>query len=233
MTHQVHVSSLSAQAKWPYPPGYGFPSPFGRRRSLLGPSCPRCGVKPPFRRSSGLLDLRPDHNGIAAFRTSEIRSGWVLPVLRGLGVLARDGSGSRVIAGAVKLLFSTQHRRRDHRFRRPSLTKPHRKLTCVHPSDLPLARLAWMVQAPLGLHPSAVARFVTWRLQGSGTGLDTGWSVTTSHAHSSWCNIASRPPLRTARAPFRCMQLKPWQTPLAGRGPSPYGSRRSGWRWPV
>ena len=105
MTHQVHVSSLSAQAKWPYPPGYGFPAPFGRRPSLLGPSCPRCGVKPPFRRSSGLLDLRPDPNGIAAFRTSEIRSGWVLPVLRGLGVLARDGSRSRVIAGVVKLLL--------------------------------------------------------------------------------------------------------------------------------
>ena len=93
--------------------------------------------------------------------------------------------------------FSTQHRRRNHRFRRPSLTKPHQKLTRVHPSDLPLARLAWMVQAPLRLHPSALACFVTWHLQGSGTYLDTGWSMTTSHAHSSWCNIASRPPLRT------------------------------------
>jgi len=30
-----------------------------------------------------------------------------------------------------------------------------------------------MVRVCLGLHPSAVARFVTWRLQGSGTGLDT------------------------------------------------------------
>jgi hypothetical protein len=30
-----------------------------------------------------------------------------------------------------------------------------------------------MVQAPLGLYPSAVARFVAWRLQGSGTWLDT------------------------------------------------------------
>ena len=98
--------------------------------------------------------------------------------------------------------FSTQNRRKNHRFRRPSLTKPHRKFTRVHPSDLPLARLAWMVQAPLGLHPSAVACFVTWHLQGSGTGLDTGWSMTTSHARSSWCNIASRAPLRTVRATF-------------------------------
>src|SRR5262245_36088499 len=99
MTHQVHVSSLSAQARRPYPPGYGFPSPFGRRPSLLGPSCTRCGVKPLFRRSSSLLDQGPDHNGVAAFRTSEIRSGWVLPVLRGPGVLARDGGDSRAPAG--------------------------------------------------------------------------------------------------------------------------------------
>jgi hypothetical protein len=91
MTHQVHVSSLSAQARRPYPPGYGFPTPFGWRPSLLGPSGTRCGIEPSFRRSSGLLDRSPDHNGIAAFRTSEIRSGWVLPVLRGPGVLARDG----------------------------------------------------------------------------------------------------------------------------------------------
>lgn len=37
-------------------------------------------------------------------------------------------------------------------------------------------------------------------MQGSGTGLDTGRSMTTSHAHSSWCDIASRLPLRTVRA---------------------------------
>ena len=113
--------------------------------------------------------------------------------------------------------FLTHYRRQNHRFRRPSLTKPPRKLTRVHPSDLPLARLVWMVQARLGLHPSALACFVTWHLQGSGTGLDTGWSMTTSHAHSNWCNIASRPPLRTA-GHFRRTQLKPSRTPLAGRG---------------
>ena len=105
MTHQVHVSSLSAQVRRPYPPGYGFPTPFGRRPSLLGPSCARCGFPPSFRRSSGLLDRSPDHNGVAAFRTSEMRSGWVLPVLRGLGVLARDGSGSHATAGVLELLL--------------------------------------------------------------------------------------------------------------------------------
>ena len=44
----------------PYPPGYGFPVPFGGRHSLLGSSCARCGVGPSFRRSSGLLaEARP------------------------------------------------------------------------------------------------------------------------------------------------------------------------------
>src|SRR5262249_32781672 len=72
-----------------------------------------------------------------------------------------------------------------------------------HPSDLPLARLTWMVQAPLGLHPSAFACFVTRHLLGSGTDLDTGRSMTPSHAHSSWCHLASRTPSRTGQATFR------------------------------
>jgi len=105
--HQAHVSPLAgwvAPRSWPYPPGYGFPAPFGRRRSLLGPSCPRCGVPPSFRRSSGLLDLRPDRNGIAAFRTSELRYGWMFPVLRGRwcpnarsGAVSRHGRSIRLL----------------------------------------------------------------------------------------------------------------------------------------
>jgi len=126
--------------------------------------------------------------------------------------------GSRVMPGVLSSCFSTRHRRRNHRLQRLSLTKPHRKLTCVHPSDLPFARFAWMVQAPLGLHPFAVACFVTWHLQGSGTGLDIGWSMTTSHAHSSWCNIASRPPLRTVHATFTAYGSSMGQRALAARG---------------
>jgi hypothetical protein len=150
--------------------------PFGGRPSLVGPSCTRCGIAPSFRRSSGLLDRGPDHNGVAAFRATEKRSGRVLPVLRGLGC-PRTRSGADLAAGQEFISWMLTHYRRkriNHRFRRPSLTKPHQKFTCVHPSDLPLARNAWMVQTRLGLHPSAFACFVTWHLQGSGTGLDTG-----------------------------------------------------------
>ena len=153
----------------------------------------------------------PDHNGIAAFRASEIRSGRVLPVLRGRWC-PHARSGADLAAGQEFLSWMLTHyrrKRRNHRFRRPSLTKPHQKFTFVHPSDLPLARSVWMVQTRLGLHPSAFARFVTWHLQGSGTGLDTGRSMTTSHAHSSWSDIASRSPLRTVHATLHCIRLSP------------------------
>jgi hypothetical protein len=46
-------------------------------------------------------------------------------------------------------------------FRRPLLTGPRRRFTRVHPSDLSLARLAWMVQTRLRHYPSAFARSVT------------------------------------------------------------------------
>jgi len=136
-------------------------SHFPRTKERGAAHCARCGITPPFRRSSGLLGRCPDHNGVAAFCISEIRSGWVLPVLRGLGVRAWDGSGSHATTGAWRSCFMTQHRRKSHRFRRLSLTKPHRKFTRVHPSDLPFARFTWMVQVPLGLRPSALACFVT------------------------------------------------------------------------
>ena len=52
-------------------------------------------------------------------------------------------------------------RRVSHRLRRLFVTPPRRRFTRVHPSRLSLARFAWMVQARLGLHPSALARLVT------------------------------------------------------------------------
>src|SRR5207248_895836 len=90
-----------------------------------------------FRRSSGLLDRSPDHNGVAAFRISEWRSGWMLPVLRGPGVRSQD----------VKVLVSVQGSPWwfdpispwQPSFRRLDVTEPQRQFTRVHRSDLPLA----------------------------------------------------------------------------------------------
>jgi len=178
VTHPTHVSGLSARAIRPYPPGYGFPVPYGGWRSLLGSSSARCGVGPFFRRSSGLLAEGPDRNGVAMFRTRETRRGRVPSVLRGLGVLGGSGSGLPPLAQSSPW-WSTIF------FRRPSVTQPQRRLTCVHPSRLSLARFLRMVRSRLGLHLPAVARFVTWRLRRSGTGLDTrqshGNSAMTTH----------------------------------------------------
>jgi hypothetical protein len=140
-THQIHVSGLSARVKGPYPPGYVFPSPLGWRHSLLGSSCARYGIGPSFRRLLGLLEWPPDRNGVAAFRISEERSGRMLPVLRGQGVRSQDvkllGSGQGGSPGVV-----TRYRR-NHLFQRLVITEPRRQFTCVHPSDLPLARRRW------------------------------------------------------------------------------------------
>ena len=123
-----------------------------------------------------------------------MRSGWVLPILRGRWCPRTRSGAGLASCQECSLPLVTHYRRKriNHRFRRPSLTKPHQKFTCVHPSDLPLARLARMVRVCLGHHPSAFVCFVTWHLQGSGTNLDTGWDVATSHIHSSRCYFASR-----------------------------------------
>src|SRR5262249_38848173 len=151
VTHQTHVSGLSAQASRPYPPGYEFPLPFGGWPSLLGSSCARCGVGPSFRRSSGLLAWWPDRNRVARFCTRETRRGRVPSVLRGLGVRGGSGSGPPPLARSSPWLPTIP-------FRRPSVTQPQQRFTRVHPARLSLARFLRMVRSPLGLHLPAFAR---------------------------------------------------------------------------
>ncbi len=161
-----------------YPPGYEFPLPFGGWPSLLGPSCSRCGLGPSFRRSSGLLAQGQTASGLPRSAPVEMRRERVPPILRDLGAPAyckesdtplpdrRLGPGSWSI-----------YRRVSHRLRRPFVTQPPRRFTRVHPSRLSLARLAWMVQAALGLHPPAFARPVTEALArvGNRPGHWSGW----------------------------------------------------------
>ena len=178
VTHLTHVSGLSAQARGPYPPGYDFPVPYGGWPSLLGSSCARCGVGPSFRRSSGLLAGGPDRNGVTMFRTREARRGRVPSVPRGRGVRGGSGSGLPPVCPVIAVVA-------NHHFRRPSMTQPQQRFTHVHPVRLSLARFPRMVRSRLRLHLPAFARFVTWRLRRSGTGLDTrqghGDSAMTTH----------------------------------------------------
>jgi hypothetical protein len=82
VVHQAHVSNLSV-GQTPYPPGYGFPLPFGWRPSLLGPSFPAAEFRPSC---VGPTGRPPDHNGVSTFRSEEIRPGWMPSILRGRGV---------------------------------------------------------------------------------------------------------------------------------------------------
>lgn len=114
--------------------GVSFPLPFGRRRSLLGPSCAR-------RRSSasltvGLPDHGPDLDGVATFRMRETRPGWVPPMPRGGGVPA---AGQVPPAAACRFPAASPTPRYCHHHPGLTLTRRHRRFTLVHPSGLPLA----------------------------------------------------------------------------------------------
>ena len=79
----------------PYPPGYGFPVPFGGWPSLLGSSCARCGFGPSFRRSSGLLAGGQTATGLPRSAPDELRRGRAPSLLRGRGVSDRSKARSR------------------------------------------------------------------------------------------------------------------------------------------
>jgi hypothetical protein len=214
----------------PYPPGYDFPWPFGGWHSLLGPSCSHCGFGPSFRRSSGLLARGQTALGLPRSAPVETRRGRVPPILRGLGAPAcrrwhalirrRSRSGSW-----------PSHRRVSHRLRRPFVTQPQRRFICIHPSRLSLTRLAWMVQARLGLHPSALARHVTGALArvGNRPGHWSG-SVWTHHRPLIWCDFVSHSlyvKLATFGAPIPS-EIYPWRRfsgrfGHSGRQPVPEG----------
>ncbi len=177
VTHQVRVSSLSAWARRPYPPGYVFPVPFGGRRSLLGPSCARCGFGPFFRRWSGLPACAGPQRGCHVSHQGEALA---------VGVFSTAGPRCPIARPCTETLSQGAHYRRvSHPFRRPVLTQPRQRFTRVHPCQLSLARLVRMVRSCLGLQPSAVARPVTGTLArfGNRRGHTPGsWLV---HDHST------------------------------------------------
>ena len=63
------------------PPRPGFLAPFGRRHSLLGHPIPAKELGLPHGRLTGSEE--PDPDGVTAFRTHELRPGWVPPIPRG------------------------------------------------------------------------------------------------------------------------------------------------------
>ena len=93
----AHVSRLSARATRPDPPGYAFPLPLGRWRSLLGPSCSRCGLGRPSEDRPAYWHAGQTATGLPRSASEEGRRGRAPSLLRGLGVRepAQDRSRSR------------------------------------------------------------------------------------------------------------------------------------------
>ena len=74
------------------PRGPGFPLRFRCRHSLLGHPTPAKGSA---LLTVGPLAQRPDPDGVTAFRTHELRPGWVPPVLRGRRCSSRTEARSQ------------------------------------------------------------------------------------------------------------------------------------------
>ena len=185
--HQARVSALSGRDMIPIRPvireplaeepahGPGFPLPFGRRHSLLGPSCARWGVEP----SSRPADRQA--------RPAGPQRGCHVPLGRGAtGVGAAWTPGTVVRSRPV-----VGHRPAPAAFQRRSLlsrpcippagvhlTRRHRRFTCVHPSGLSLACAPRTELGALGLSPGFAPCSYPQRTPGRGRSLRTGPGAT-------------------------------------------------------
>jgi hypothetical protein len=109
--------------------------PFGRRRSLLGHPIPAGELGPPCGRLTGRR--RPDPDGVTAFRTHELRPGWVPPIPRGRRCSSRTEGRAQPAPAAPRRpvlrpcsnipsagVRFTRHQRGFTRFTRPVFPSP-------------------------------------------------------------------------------------------------------------
>jgi hypothetical protein len=129
------------------PPRPGFLSPFGRRHSLLGHPIPAEGralltVGPPAQ--------GPDPDGVTAFRTHELRPGWVPPIPRGQWC-----SPGRVASptGTRRFPAAVPKPRHDIPPCEAPLHEASTGVQAIHPSGLPLARAPGVEPATLRRSP--------------------------------------------------------------------------------
>ena len=117
----------------------------------------------------------PDPDGVTAFRTHELRPGWVPPITRGQVVLIRPGRlpdrHPPLPSGQSLNPATTSHHARL------SFTGHQQGFTHVHPSSLPFAHAAGMEPAALRLPPElrtppSPAAHVRGRDRPSSTGLE-------------------------------------------------------------
>ena len=148
--HQ-HVSGRLAANDWVTDQSrvHGFPLPFSRRHSLVGPSCSRCGVGSPHSSPTERV-TRSDHNGVPTFRAYETRLGWAPPQPRG----RRCPHDRYSLTDRRLLLLNSQPLPpNQHAISEDHVTRHHQRFTRVHPSSLPLTCSPRIAREPLGLNP--------------------------------------------------------------------------------
>ena len=150
MTHQTHGSGLSARAMQPVSAELWIFLAF--RLAALASWVFLC---PP--RSSALLAVGlpacagPRRGCHVPHQSRRERGGCLL--YSGVAVSAtEDVAVLQPLAQTSSPALSTHYRRNNHPFRRPRVTEPHRRFMAIHPSVLPLARFARMIQALLRLY---------------------------------------------------------------------------------
>jgi hypothetical protein len=125
-----------------------FPSPLGRRHSRLGHPIPAEGLGLPHGRLTGSEE--PDFDRATAFRTRELRPGWVPLYPEDDG--ARPAGSPPQPASAASQRQSLNPATTSHQARL-SFTRNQQGFTHVHPSGLPLAHAPGMEPAALRLSP--------------------------------------------------------------------------------
>src|SRR6266511_1560208 len=167
VAHQTHVSQSFDRASGPIRRVMDSRCLSAWRRSLLGSSCPAEGFRPscvgPTGQAGPQRGFHVPHQGGAT----------------GVGVSYTPGSRCPCLAYNGCHTVNPLHRRGSHRLRRPELTEPRWRLTCVHPSGLPLARSVRMARTRLGHYPllcsgSLPSRPLGWG-QELGTNSDPGF----------------------------------------------------------
>ena len=129
-----------------------FPSPFGCRPSLLGHPAARRGIRPSSRSA---YRHTSDLHGVTAFRTHELRPGWVPPIPRGRRCSSRLRD---VLAGAWRSTAPVPHHPARATHRSGSASRDLIEGSRCSPVRSSLAWAAQMVQTPLGLLPGFAPR---------------------------------------------------------------------------
>jgi hypothetical protein len=108
--HHIHVSGLSVWVSpvvRPCPPGYVFPLPYGVAAFASWMFLFPLGIRPVLTVRVADLQGSPylrlsDPIGVSMFHSVEMRLGWVLSILRGLGVPSFKPSAFRTVRGCLR-----------------------------------------------------------------------------------------------------------------------------------